>query len=68
MKVLSVVVHKLWPRLTFLSMDDNNVADNTAGKAADDGAMTNVDTAKIEANLHYYKENNNAFISIIFIN
>ena len=26
MKVLSVVVHKLWPRLKFLSTDDNNDA------------------------------------------
>ena len=36
-------------------MDDNNAADDTAGKAADNGAMINVDTAKIEANLYYLK-------------
>ena len=36
-------------------MDNNDATDDTAGKAADDGAMTNVDTAKIEANLYYLK-------------
>ena len=36
MKVLSVVVHKLWPQLKFLSTDDDNT--NNDDDAA--GAMT----------------------------
>ena len=46
MKVLSLVVHKLWPRLKFLSMDDaaNNADDDDAG------AMTIVLRTFVKAN------------------
>ena len=46
MKVLSLVVHKLWSRLKFLSTDDDN--DNTA--ADDARAMTVVLQTFVKAN------------------
>ena len=45
MKVLSFVVHKLWPRLKFLSTDDDDNND-----AADAGAMTIVLRTFVTAN------------------
>ena len=50
MKVLSVVVHKLCPRLKFLSTDDDD--DNNDDDAADDdaGAMTIVLRTFVAAN------------------
>ena len=48
MKVLSVVIDKLWPRLKFLSTDDDN--DNNDDTAADAGGMTIVLPTFVTAN------------------
>ena len=55
MKVLSVVVHKLWHRLKFLSTDnDNTTADPDDADTSDDdddaGAMTIVLRTFVTAN------------------
>ena len=51
MKVLSVVVHKLWPRLKFLSTDDDGNNNNNDDNNNDDsGAMTIVLQTFVTAN------------------
>ena len=50
MKDLSLVIHKLWPRLKFLSTDDDNNDNNNDNGDNNAGAMTIVLQTFVTAN------------------
>ena len=57
MKVLSLVVHKLWPKLKLLSTNDDNNYDDVADNNDDAGAMTIILQTFVTVNLKIGLEN-----------